>query len=226
VLYLGAYVLAWPGLVLLLVRPAVTSYPAAPTDAAIATVVTLLLLVGPVAAQDRSGVGTVLAALVLPTVDVFVLGLVLHAAALRPLRPAELLALASLAALLLGDVAAPFVDQVHLVHGRSLADAGWLASKVLFAAAALHPVAGPTTPAGGSRTTVGRLSVTFAALVAVPWCWSSRRCAPVTGRWGRSARSRPCSWPCSSPASGSRRGRRSGGPRRRSGRRRRGSGPA
>jgi hypothetical protein len=49
VLYLGAYALAGYGIVLLLVRPTVVSYPAALTDAGIATVVTVLLLVGPVA---------------------------------------------------------------------------------------------------------------------------------------------------------------------------------
>ncbi len=168
VLYLGAYALAAVGIVLLLVRPTVTSYPAALTDAAIATVVTVLLLVGPVAAQNGPGIGGVVAALVLPAVDVFVLGLVLHAAGLRPFTPAELLGVAGVAALLLGDVAAPFVDWADLVSGRSLADAGWLASKVLLAAAVLHPAATRATPADGPRAARGRLAVTFAALVAVP----------------------------------------------------------
>jgi hypothetical protein len=167
-LYLGAYALTAAGLFLLLVRPTVTSYPPALTDAAIATVVTVLLLVGPVAARNGAGVGLVLAALVLPAVDVFVLGLALHAAALRPFTPMELLGVAEVAALLLGDVAAPFVDQVDLVSGRSLADAGWLAAKVLFAAAALHPAATRAAPADGSRAARGGFSVAFAALVAVP----------------------------------------------------------
>jgi len=174
--YLSGFALTCVAIVWLVRRCIPDGDRAGLIDALVVTVGAGLLawvfLLEPIVADSQATLAETAFAVAYPLMDVFILGIVVRLALAPGVRPRSLTyLLLALASILVADViyaGLAFVDGYWTGHP---VEAGWLASSVLYAAAALHPSMRQLgDPAPSTEATIGpvRLAMLAAASLVAP----------------------------------------------------------